>query len=243
MSQAQVMSVNVVHALIADPLGSVGRTAIDKRPVSGVVTVQLLGLVGDTVLDRKHHGGRDQAIYAYAREDQATWSAELGRELAPGSFGENLTTLGLDVTGAVIGERWEVGGADGSAPVLLEVTAPRIPCSTFQAFMAEPHWVKRFTDRGAPGAYLRVLGEGTLEAGAPVRVVHRPDHGVTIGEVFVLRLADPARLARLLAEGVDLHEPLRESVESQLRRSRGGARAGSGARSGAGVGATVGSRA
>jgi MOSC domain-containing protein YiiM len=218
MSQARVISVNIVHELIPDPLGDVGRTAIDKRPVTGKVEVQRLGLVGDTCLDRKHHGGPNQAVYAYAREDQASWEAELGRSIAPGGFGENLTTEGVNVTGAVIGERWEVAGYEGSPPVVLEVTAPRVPCATFQAFTGEPHWVKRFTDRGDPGAYLRVLSEGRISAGSGVTVVDRPSHGVTIGDVFVLRHADPDRLVRLLAEGSDLHPVLVDEVEDQLRR-------------------------
>jgi len=217
--QARVLSINVVHDLIADPGGSVGRTAIDKRPLAGSAQIQQLGVVGDTCMDRRDHGGRDQAVYAYAREDQQAWEGELGRPVPAGSFGENLTTADLDVTGAVIGERWELAGSDGSAAVLVEVTAPRIPCLTFQAFAGEPHWVKRFTDRGAPGAYLRVLSEGVVDPGAAVTVVHRPAHAVTIGEVFVLRLADPDRLRRLLAEGVDLNQTLVEAVTSQLRRT------------------------
>ncbi len=219
MPGARIISVNVVHALIVDPVGSVGRTAIDKRPVETVVEVLEQGVVGDTCLDRQNHGGRDQAVYAYAREDQSGWEPELGRPVKPGEFGENLTTEGLDVTGAVIGERWEVESEDAEHPVVLEVTAPRVPCSTFQAFIGEPHWVKRFTDRGAPGAYLRVLGEGRIKAGAQIQVASRPSHGVTIGEVFVPRNADPKRLAQLLAEGQDLHRPLVEAIESQLRRS------------------------
>jgi MOSC domain-containing protein YiiM len=219
MPAARVVSVNLVHAIVADPRGEVGRTAIDKRPANGPVQIQALGPVGDTVLDRKHHGGRDQAVYAYALEDLTAWSRELGRRLEPGTFGENLTTEGLDVTGAVIGERWRVAGADSSGPVLLEVTAPRIPCSTFQGWMDEPHWVRRFTKRGAPGAYLRVIAEGRIRAGAPVEVVDRPEHGVTIGEVFVLRHAEPARLRALLDHGRDLHEPLADAVAAQLRRT------------------------
>ena len=220
MAQARVLSINVVHELIVDPVGSVGRTAIDKRPVDGPAEIQELGVVADTCMDRKNHGGRDQAVYAYAREDQAGWEAELGKAVPAGWFGENLTTADLDVTGAVIGERWELA-ARGARPVVLEVTAPRIPCSTFQGFTGEPHWVKRFTDRGAPGAYLRVLAPGIIEAGCAVRVVERPDHGVTIGEVFVLRLADPDRLRLLLAQGRDLHQPLAASIRSQLQRSSG----------------------
>jgi MOSC domain-containing protein YiiM len=219
MPDARIRSVNLVHAIIPDPLGDVGRTAIDKRPADGAVQVEALGLVGDIVLDRKHHGGRDQAVYAYAAEDLAAWAATLGRDLTPGTFGENLTTEGLDVTGAVVGEVWSIGAPGAQATVRLQVTAPRIPCNTFKSWMGEPHWVRRFTERGAPGAYLRVLTEGTVEAGAPVHVEDRPAHGVTIGEVFQLRFADPARLRRLLAEGDDLHPPLAEAVADQLRRS------------------------
>ncbi len=219
MTQARIVSVNMVHAIVPDPLGDVGRTAIDKRAVSGPVTIQELGPVGDTVLDRKHHGGRDQAVYAYAAEDLLDWAGLLSRDLAPGAFGENLTTEGLDVTGAVVGETWQLAGADGTDPVLLQVTAPRMPCVTFQAWMGEPHWVRRFTEHGAPGTYLRVLVEGVITAGARVEVVHRPAHGVTVGEVFRVRLADPARLRRLLDEGDDLHPPLVDAITDQLRRT------------------------
>ncbi|MDQ1641257.1 MAG: hypothetical protein QOJ90_608, partial [Actinomycetota bacterium] len=139
----RLLSVNVVQELIPDRLGVLDRTAIDKRPVDGRVAVSVpghagVGLAGDQIYDREYHGGPDQAIYAYAAEDRAWWAAELGREIAAGAFGENLTTEGVDVTGAVIGERWQIG-ADG---LVLEVTAPRIPCRTFQGWMDEPHWVK-----------------------------------------------------------------------------------------------------
>jgi MOSC domain-containing protein YiiM len=209
-------SVNVVHALIPDVLGSEDRTAIDKRPVDGRVAVSVpgdaeVGLTGDQIYDRKHHGGPDQALYAYAAEDRVWWSAELGREIAPGAFGENLTTEGLDVTGAVIGERWQIG-ADG---VLLEVTAPRIPCRTFQGWMDEPHWVKRFTAHRAPGAYLRIVTPGTVGAGDPIDVVARPEHGVTIGDVFVIRRAPADGLLRML-EMPGLHVDLAEAARRDL---------------------------
>ena len=195
-----VESVNVVHALIPDHRGDLDRTAIDKRPVAGRVPVSApdeygVGLAGDQIYDRRHHGGPDQAVYAYAVEDQQWWSTELGRQVAPGSFGENLTTYGMDVTGAVIGERWQVG-EDG---LVLEVTCPRIPCNTFQGWMDEPHWVRRFTEHGAPGAYLRVVSPGTVGAGDRVSVLSRPDHGVTIGDTFVIRKAPEAGLRRMLA--------------------------------------------
>lgn len=213
---ARLSSVNVVHALIPDVLGSEDLTAIDKRPVQGRVGVTVpggagVGLTGDQIYDRKHHGGPDQAIYAYADEDRAWWAAELGRGLEAGAFGENLTTAGLEVTGAVIGERWQIG-PDG---LLLEVTAPRIPCRTFQGWMDEPHWVKRFTDHGAPGAYLRVVGEGTVAAGDAIEVVRRPGHGVTIGDVFVIRRAPEEGLLRML-EMPGLNEELAANARRDL---------------------------
>lgn len=196
---ARVLSVNVVHAVITDVRGDLDRTAIDKRGVDGRVRVRPAdaggaGLEGDQVVDTRHHGGADQAVYAYAVEDLRWWAGELGRELTPGTFGENLTTVGLDVTGAVIGERWRVG----SSGLLLEVTVPRIPCRTFQGWMDEPHWVKRFSAHGAPGAYLRVAVEGDVGAGDDVEVMVRPDHGVTVGDVFVIRHAAAAGLLRML---------------------------------------------
>jgi MOSC domain-containing protein YiiM len=155
-----------------------GRSGIDKRPVAGRVAVHALGLDGDVQVNRKYHGGEGQAVYAYAQEDADWWSAELDRELPPGRFGENLRTSGLDLTGAVLGERWRVGTA------LLEVTACRIPCANFERFWGVPQLVKRFTARGASGAYLRVLETGDVGAGDPVEVVSRPGHGVTVGLLF-----------------------------------------------------------
>ncbi|SDQ04873.1 MOSC domain-containing protein [Quadrisphaera sp. DSM 44207] len=179
-----------VHRLLPDP-GSVGVTAIDKRPVAGPVGVRALGLYGDVQADRKDHGGADKALYAYAEEAARAWEDELGREVVPGLFGENLRTAGLDVDGAELGERWRVGGR-----VLLEVTMPRTPCATFGRRLGEQHWVRRFTERGLPGAYLRVLQRGSVTAGDAVEVVHRPGHGVSVAGF----LADPARhAARVLA--------------------------------------------
>lgn len=214
---AHVRSVNVVHAVIPDVLGDLDLTAIDKRPQPGRVQVTVpgdgqVGLSGDEVRDTRHHGGRDKAVYAYAAEDLAWWAAELGRDLADGSFGENLTTTGLDVTGAVIGERWAVGD-DG---LVLEVTYPRIPCRTFQGFMAEHRWVKRFYAHGASGAYLRVVTEGTVGAGDTLTVTQRPQHGVTIGEVFDLTATASDRLHLLLAEQEDLGEALASAARRIL---------------------------
>jgi MOSC domain-containing protein YiiM len=179
---ASVSSVNVVHQIRDDPGQTPGRTAIDKRPHPGPVYVAERGLQGDAQLDTKHHGRSWQAVYAYAEEDLDWWRDQLQRDLTPGMFGENLTTVGLDVTGAVIGELWRIGTGDDA--VVLEVTTPRIPCQTFAQWLDEPRWVRRFTEHGAPGAYLRVLSTGMVRAGDPVEVVQRPDHGVRIADVF-----------------------------------------------------------
>ena len=214
---SSIESVNVLHALVPDVLGPLDLTGIDKRPSKGRVAVSVpgraeSGLAGDAIQDTKHHGGPDQAVYAYAVEDRDRWAAELGRDLAPGSFGQNLDTVGVDVTGAVIGERWVVGD-DG---LVLEVSCPRIPCTTFQGFMDQPRWVKRFTEFGAPGAYLRVVVPGTVGAGDDVRVVDRPAHGVTIGDVFVLRATPADRLQRLFDEQPKLAADLQRAVRRDL---------------------------
>jgi MOSC domain-containing protein YiiM len=167
------------------------RTGIRKLPVTGRVAVHELGLHGDVQVNRKHHGGEGQAVYAYAQEDADFWISELGRELPPGRFGENLRTTGLDLTGALLGERWRVGTA------LFEVTAPRIPCANFERFWGVPQLVKRFTAHGASGAYLRVLETGDVGAGDAVVVVHRPDHGVTTGLAFRAFTTEKYRLPEL----------------------------------------------
>lgn len=168
------------------------RTGIDKRPVAGTVAVHPLGLDGDVQVNRKHHGGEGQAVYAYGQEDADFWIAELGRELPPGRFGENLRTSGLDLTGALLGEQWRIGTA------LFEVTSPRTPCANFARFWDEPRLVKRFTARGATGAYLRVLRTGEIEAGDDVEVAARPDHGISTGTAFRILSTQQHRLPELL---------------------------------------------
>lgn len=178
-------------------------SAIDKRPVEGRVAVHPLGLDGDVQVNKKFHGGEGQALYAYAQEDADSWAAELDRELPAGSFGENLRTTGLDLTGAVLGERWRIGG------VLVEVTAPRTPCAKLQAHWGVPRLIKRFTERGLPGAYLRVLETGDIGAGDAVEVVERPDHGLTIGLAFRAFTTERHRLADLA--------PAREALPGRNR--------------------------
>jgi MOSC domain-containing protein YiiM len=199
-------------------------TGIDKRPVDGPVRVAApgpkgvgaSGLAGDAVCDLRHHGGNDQAVYAVAREDLDDWGRELGRPLASGAFGENLTTQGLDVSGARIGERWRVG-----SEVVLEVTSGRIPCRTFQGHVGEQRWVKRFTQKGAPGAYLRVIEPGEIRAGDPIEVVHRPDHEVTVAFAFRAETTERALLTRVLAAGDALHPELLEMAKKYVARHSG----------------------
>ena len=168
------------------------RSGIDKRPVPGRVAVHPLGLDGDVQVNRRHHGGEGQAVYAYAQEDADFWIAELGRELPAGRFGENLRTTGLDLVGALLGEQWRIGTA------LFEVTGPRIPCANFASFWNDvPHLVKRFAAKGATGAYLRVLETGDVGAGDAVEVVLRPDHGITTERAFRLITTEQHRLPEL----------------------------------------------
>lgn len=178
METASVLAVCRVHQLLEDA-SSVGVTAIDKRPVQGPVRVHKLGLRGDIQADRFNHGGEDQAVYAYSQADADFWEQSLGRDLPPGSFGENLRVAGIEATGAVIGERWKIG-----LDVELEVTSPRVPCATFQRRMDQPQWVKRFTGEGRVGTYLRVIHTGSIQAGDHIHRTFVPRHGITVGQWF-----------------------------------------------------------
>ncbi|MGW7680059.1 MOSC domain-containing protein [Kribbella sp. NPDC054772] len=206
----RLLTVNVVEKLIPGPKET-GLTAIDKRPQSGRVQVGELGLAGDRVCDTKNHGGPDQALYAYADEDARWWSGELGRDIPTGLFGENLRTEGLDVNGALLGEVWRIGDE-----VEVMVRAPRIPCITFQHRMQEPRWVKRFHQAGRSGAYLKVLHAGTIGAGDPIEIVSRPDHEVTVAEMFGAQ--DPIKMRGMLDSNVDLMEELREIAQRVVTR-------------------------
>ena len=178
MDTAAVLAVCRVHQLLQDE-GSVGVTAIDKRPVTGPVKVHKLGLHADIQASRVHHGGEDQALYAYSQDDADYWTDQLQRDLPPGIFGENLRVAGIETTGAIIGERWKIG-----LDVEVEVTSPRTPCATFQRRMNEAQWVKRFAEAGKVGTYLRVLRTGTIRAGDHIHKLYVPTHGVTIGKWF-----------------------------------------------------------
>jgi MOSC domain-containing protein YiiM len=188
---ARVVSVNVGRPAWLKTARRVVPSAIVKTPVSGPVPARRHNLGGDEQADKAHHGGPDQAVYAYASEDAAYWSGQVGRELAPGAFGENLTLAGVDVSGARIGERWRIGSVE------LRVAGPRIPCFKLEARMGVPGFQKAFLHAGRPGAYLDLAQEGELRAGDAVEIVHRPEHAVTVALVIQALLLDRTRVGEL----------------------------------------------
>lgn len=205
---ASVCSVNVGVARAVRSKS--GLSGIDKRPAEGSVRITTpaagrSGLEGDSICDTANHGGPSQAVYAFGREDLDWWQERVGRTLPNGTFGENLTTIGLDVTASRLGEQWKVGD-----DVVLEVTGPRIPCATFAVWMGERGWLKAFTAQARPGAYLRVLASGNVQEGDAIEVVHRPDHGVDIGLSFRALTRERDLMPRLLAAGDYLEPELRE---------------------------------
>jgi MOSC domain-containing protein YiiM len=214
---ARLDSVNLGYPR-PNPHKEVGRTGIGKQPAEGPVEVRApgpkttglgSGLVGDFIGDGKHHGGDGQAVYAFQREDLDEWERRLGRQLPNGFFGENLTTVGLEINDARLGERWRVGSA-----VVLQVTTPRIPCSTFRGWMGEKGWARIFTAAGRPGAYLSVVMPGSIRAGDSIEVVRQPDHDVTIAMAFRATTTERALLPRLLEAGDDLDPWLRAAALS-----------------------------
>ncbi len=220
---SRILSVNVGAPMPAEYTGA-EYTGIDKRPVSGPVEITApgprafgptggSGVAGDAVGDRMFHGGDAQAVYAYAREDLDVWEREMGRILRGGVFGENLTTTGIDITGALIGERWRIG-----TWVELEVTSCRIPCRTFAGWLDEKGWVKRFTQKALPGAYLRVVTPGRVTAGDTVRIVRRPPHDVTVSMLFRAMTTEPDLLRRTLAAEASLNPDHLNGVRQRLRR-------------------------
>jgi MOSC domain-containing protein YiiM len=192
MASSRIVAVST--GVVADLViaGQPDRSAIAKRPAAGRLRVGALGLAGDEHGDTQHHGGLDQALYAYAREDLDWWTERVGRELRNGEFGENVTTSGIDVSAALIGETWRMG------QVVVQLTAPRIPCETFKAWMGEERWVRRFAAAGRPGAYLRVLADGEIGAGDAIEVLARPGQRVTVAESMLAYYGDAALMGALL---------------------------------------------
>ncbi len=198
------MSVNVGAVRTVEWHGRAVTTGIWKEPVAGRVAVRGVNLVGDDQADRRVHGGPDKAVYAYAVEDYAWWSRELGRdrgqELGPGTFGENLTVEGIDLGALVIGSRWLVGTTE------LEVAQPRQPCFKLGIRMGDAEFVDRFDEAARFGAYLRIVREGDVGAGDEITVVPRVDdgaEGITLVELgMVTRDADVVFLERIIADRV-----------------------------------------
>jgi len=194
IASGRILSINIATESKAQSWTESGnRTGIDKRSVEGLVLFGNDCVAGDNVVDRKHHGGYDKAVYAYASEDGQWWEEKIGREIHPGIFGENLTTTGIDVSGAVIGERWQIGD------LLLEVAEPRIPCRVFAGFWNRSTLIKEFTEANRPGAYLRIIEEGMAERGALIEVISRPDHGITIADIFAAKSGSREKIGAISA--------------------------------------------
>jgi MOSC domain-containing protein YiiM len=208
----RVASVNVGRPRTVEWYGRRVRTSIWKEPVDGPVAVQGVNLDGDEQSDLRVHGGYDKAIYAYAVEDYRWWSSELGVELEPGTFGENLTTEGVELADAVIGERWLVGSAT------LEISEPRLPCYKLGMRMGDSTFVDDFDQASRFGAYLRIAGEGEVAAGSEIVRVHRPESTLTIGDlVEAHHRPTPGLLGRIAATSA-VPEPWRAMAERALLR-------------------------
>jgi MOSC domain-containing protein YiiM len=189
----KVLSVNVGTAREFDYHGRAARSAIWKTPVAGRIAARGVNLAGDEQADRGAHGGFDKAVYAYSIEDARWFEKETGRTLPSGAFGENLTTEGIDVNNAAIGERWEIGST------VLEVSEPRVPCWRLGVRMDDSLFVRRFTEALRPGSYLRIIVEGELGAGDEIRVVGKPKTDLTVRDVFRIYTRDRHEAERLLA--------------------------------------------
>ncbi|MDQ6942914.1 MAG: MOSC domain-containing protein [Candidatus Eremiobacteraeota bacterium] len=189
---SSVVSVNVGAVRTVERGGKQITTGIFKEPVAGRVPLRGVNLDGDDQADRSVHGGHDRAAYAYAVEDYGWWSGELGRDCAPGTFGDNLTTRGIDVGGALIGERWRVGSA------VVQVTSPRVPCYKLAMKMDDPHFVRRFAEALRPGAYLSIVQEGDVAAGDGIEIVHRPGHALTLAEMTRIYFFERHRIGELV---------------------------------------------
>jgi len=189
---ARVLSVNVGRPRKFDYHGRPAQSAIWKSPVEGRVGARGINLDGDDQADRQAHGGFDKAVYAYAREDQRFWEGEIGRPLGFGEFGENLTLEGIDPNDALVGERWRIGSAT------FEVSEPRIPCWRLGVRMNDETFPRRFSKALRPGTYLRIVGEGEVGAGDEIQVVAKPDHDLTVRDVFRIYTRDRDEVRRLL---------------------------------------------
>jgi MOSC domain-containing protein YiiM len=208
---ARIVSVNVGEVRTVEWAGRAVTTAIWKSPVAGRVAVRGVNLDGDDQADRRVHGGSDKAVYAYAVEDYAWWSAELGRALAPGTFGDNLTVEGVDLGAMVIGSRWTVGSTE------LEVSQPRQPCFKLGMRMGDAGFVDAFTTARRFGAYFRIVREGDVGAGDEIAVAARSD-GITLRELGVaVHEPEPDVLERVAGDPA-VATVMREWATRQLAR-------------------------
>jgi MOSC domain-containing protein YiiM len=205
-----VFSINVSGVRTVEHRGRVVETGIFKAPVEGPVRAEGINLEGDVQADRTVHGGEHKAVYAYALEDSAWWAGEVGRHLEPGSFGENLTTSGHDVSGALIGECWRIG------TVLFEVSQPRSPCFKLGIAMEDGRFPIAFKRADRPGAYLRIVEPGVLSTGDAIDVVDRPTMSLSVAEVARISNRDRGEAHRLL-EVVALPEPFKEWARQHTR--------------------------
>jgi len=206
----KVLTVNitsVVHA--GEWTGSEGKTGIDKRSTAGAVRFANEQLENDVIVDRKHHGGYHQAVYAYAREDADWWEKELGTTINNGRFGENLTTFGIDVNASIIGEQWKIGST------ILEVSQPRIPCRVFAGFWNRPTLIKEFMAAGKPGTYLRIIQEGEIQAGDEIEIIHVPAHGIKISDLYSAKNGERSKINEI-AEVKELSPEYQEWAKNLL---------------------------
>jgi len=213
-SVGRVLSVNVGTVRVFEYHGHPAKSAIWKSPVAGRIVARGVNLDGDDQADRQAHGGPDKAVYAYAVEDARRWEQEIGRSFAYGEFGENLTTEGIEVNNALVGERWAIG------TTVLEVSEPRIPCWRLGVRMNDPIFPRRFTEAMRPGTYLRLVVEGSVGAGDAIRVVERPGHDLTIRDVFRIYTRDRHEVERLLAVP-QLSESWRRWATEFLQKTEG----------------------
>jgi len=189
---ARVLAVSVGLPREFDYHGRPARSAIWKTPVPGRVAARGVNLAGDDQADREAHGGPDKAVYAYAVEDARWWEAKEGRPFAFAELGENLTTEGVEVNEALVGERWAIGSS------VFEIAEPRVPCWRLGVRMNDPAFVRRFTEAIRPGAYMRIVSEGDVGAGDAIEVVSKPEHDLSVRDVFRIYTRDRRECGRLL---------------------------------------------
>jgi len=215
MPAPRVLAVNVGRPREFDYHGRPAVSAIWKLPVSGRVAARGVNLAGDDQADREAHGGPDKAVYAYAVEDARWWESKEGRPFANAEFGENLTTEGIDVNGALVGERWAIGSA------VFEISEPRVPCWRLGVRMNDPTFIRRFTEALRPGAYMRIVKEGDVGAGDAIEILSRPDHDLSVRDVFRIYTRDRGEVGRLL-EAPQMSEAWRHWAREMRRRAGGG---------------------